>query len=74
MMTPTGSECLSGKNTIKFNALWKTLIVMPGLVPGIHAFAAAAGTRRGRVDGRVKPGHDMLFKALVVKVTFPDRH
>jgi hypothetical protein len=27
--------------------------VMPGLVPGIHAFAA-----RQDVDGRDKPGHD----------------
>src|SRR5205085_2965857 len=29
-------------------------IVMPGLVPGIHAFGAAAQN----VDGRDKPGHD----------------
>jgi hypothetical protein len=28
--------------------------VMPGLVPGIHVFAAA----KKDVDGRVKPGHD----------------
>jgi hypothetical protein len=27
---------------------------MPGLEPGIHAFADAAND----VDGRVKPGHD----------------
>jgi hypothetical protein len=29
-------------------------IVMPGLVPGIHAFRAA----KQDVDGRDKPGHD----------------
>jgi hypothetical protein len=28
--------------------------VMPGLVPGIHAF----GTAEQGVDGRDKPGHD----------------
>ncbi|MGH7091806.1 MAG: hypothetical protein ACREFQ_23200, partial [Stellaceae bacterium] len=36
------------------------LRVMPGLVPGIHAFAVDAGICCGRVDGRVnhrvKPG------------------
>jgi hypothetical protein len=47
---------------------------MPGLVPGIHAFAAAAGIRGGRVDGRDKPGHDVLFKTLVINDIFPDRH
>ena len=30
-------------------------LVMPGLVPGIHVFAAAS---KEDVDGRVKPGHD----------------
>jgi hypothetical protein len=30
--------------------------VMPGLVPGIHVFAARKG-KKG-VDGRDKPGHD----------------
>jgi hypothetical protein len=30
--------------------------VMPGLVPGIHAFLCA----KQDVDGRVKPGHDEL--------------
>jgi hypothetical protein len=29
--------------------------VMPGLVPGIHAFLAE---RKQDVDGRDKPGHD----------------
>ena len=29
------------------------IIVMPGLVPGIHVFTA-----RKDVNGRVKPGHD----------------
>jgi hypothetical protein len=29
--------------------------VMPGLVPGIHVFAA---TKQKNVDGRDKPGHD----------------
>jgi hypothetical protein len=29
------------------------MIVMPGLVPGIHVFAAEED-----VDGRDKPGHD----------------
>jgi hypothetical protein len=33
---------------------------MPGLVPGIHAFATAAGGRFERVDGRDKPGHDVV--------------
>ena len=32
------------------------LHVMPGLVPGIHAFLVA----KQDVDGRVKPGHDKL--------------
>jgi len=31
------------------------LIVMPGLVPGIHVFGM-----RQDVDGRVKPGHDVV--------------
>jgi hypothetical protein len=30
---------------------------MPGLVPGIHAFLAA---RLKGVDGRNKPGHDVV--------------
>jgi hypothetical protein len=30
-------------------------VVMPGLDPGIHVFAAA---RKKDVDGRDKPGHD----------------
>jgi len=30
------------------------MFVMPGLVPGIHAFL---GSKQG-VDGRDKPGHD----------------
>jgi hypothetical protein len=29
-------------------------LVMPGLMPGIHVFAAAS---KEDVDGRVKPGH-----------------
>jgi hypothetical protein len=33
-----------------------SLHVMPGLVPGIHAFLAAQN-KQG-VDGRDKPGHD----------------
>jgi len=34
---------------------WRELsAVMPGLVPGIHAFLAIAQD----MDGRVKPGHD----------------
>jgi hypothetical protein len=44
-----------------FDALWRaskgdgrTSVVMPGLVPGIHAF----GHMRQGVDGRDKPGHD----------------
>ena len=31
---------------------------MPGLVPGIHVFAALARVKD--VDGRDKPGHDRL--------------
>ena len=34
------------------------LFVMPGLVPGIHAFLS-----KQDVDGRDKPGHDGLFLA-----------
>jgi hypothetical protein len=30
------------------------MFVMPGLVPGIHAFLV----EKQRVDGRDKPGHD----------------
>jgi hypothetical protein len=33
---------------------------MPGLAPGIHALAAAAGGGFERVDDRDKPGHDGL--------------
>jgi hypothetical protein len=36
------------------DAVQAKLIVMPGLVPGIHAFYAA----RQDVDGRDKPDHD----------------
>jgi hypothetical protein len=32
------------------------LLVMPGLVSGIHVFLSAAGKQD--VDGRDKPGHD----------------
>ena len=32
---------------------------MPGLVPGIHAFAIASGVYFRHVDGRVKPSHDV---------------
>ena len=34
--------------------------VIPGRVPGIHAFATAS-TRAEGVDGRDKPGHDGAF-------------
>jgi len=34
--------------------------VMPGLVPGIHALASKSG-----VDGRDKPGHDVVGSARV---------
>jgi len=33
-----------------------SLVVMPGLVPGIHVFAQW----KKAVDGRVKPGHDSI--------------
>jgi hypothetical protein len=36
--------------------------VMPGLVPGIHVFAAC---RKEDVDGRVKPGHDGIRLVVV---------
>jgi hypothetical protein len=36
------------------------MIVMPGLVPGIHVFAT---THQEDVDGRDKPGHDEGFRA-----------
>jgi hypothetical protein len=62
----------SGKYAGKINAVRTSSLVMPGprvrasrgprtsLVPGIHAFAAAAGSRFERVDGRDKPGHDVI--------------
>jgi hypothetical protein len=34
--------------------LRQSIAVMPGLVPGIHAF----GLAKQAVDGRDKPGHD----------------
>jgi hypothetical protein len=39
---------------------FERLIVMPGLVPGIHLFAKKLG-----VDGRDKPGHDRKSRAPV---------
>jgi hypothetical protein len=42
------SACFALKASSKF--------VMPGLVPGIHVFGAS---KKG-VDGRDKPGHDVL--------------
>src|SRR3954471_8268599 len=36
------------------------LVVMPGLVPGIHVFPASIE----EVDGRDKPGHHRFFGAL----------
>ena len=33
---------------------WRIVVVMPGLVPGIHVFS---GPHKD-VDGRDKPGHD----------------
>ena len=38
-------------------------LVMPGLVPGIHAFGGASKN----VDGRVKPGHDREPRSRVSK-------
>ncbi len=37
-----------------------SLIVMPGLVPGIHVFYV----EKQDVDGRDKPGHDEIFQTL----------
>jgi hypothetical protein len=37
------------------NATGRSLLVMPGLDPGIHVLPFC---RRKDVDGRVKPGHD----------------
>jgi len=34
--------------------IYRSLLVMPGLVPGIHVLLSSS---KG-VDGRVKPGHD----------------
>jgi hypothetical protein len=34
-------------------------IVMPGLVPGIHAFFGFGGSGIEDVDGRIKSGHDV---------------
>jgi hypothetical protein len=38
--------------------------VMPGLVPGIHAFEAARRRGDKDVDGRDKPGHDDRNRGL----------
>jgi hypothetical protein len=37
-------------------------LVMPGLVPGIHALLSR---RSGGVDGRDKPGHDGALSTLL---------
>jgi hypothetical protein len=37
---------------------------MPGLVPGIHAFATGATVCGKDVDGRAKPGHDEEMNPL----------
>jgi hypothetical protein len=34
---------------------------LPGLVPGIHVFAGADFAAEEDVDGRVKPGHGVLW-------------
>ncbi len=62
--------CVSVSNDMwKVSALRAIILVMPGLVPGIHAYARAAGGDFGRVDAhgsspwaegpRVKPGHNV---------------
>jgi hypothetical protein len=43
------------------------MIVMPGLVPGIHALVAA----KKNVDGRDRPGHDVtsvIYSALLTSL------
>ena len=42
----------------------RSQLVMPGLDPGIHVFLSA-GSKQA-VDGRVKPGHDDLFRVAAV--------
>jgi hypothetical protein len=64
------AQCPSGNDVWKINVAWTFSLVMPGLVPGIHAFATAAGGRFERVDAhgsspwaegpRDEPGHDVL--------------
>jgi hypothetical protein len=39
-----------------FTSVASNTAVMPGLVPGIHAFFRGQG-----MDGRDKPGHDYLI-------------
>jgi|GEM_PF-5552558 hypothetical protein len=53
-------QCRSGTNTGKIDIPPTAPLVMPGLAPGIHAFATAAGGGFERGDGRDKPGHDGL--------------
>ena len=53
-------QCQSGTIAWAINAVRSSPLVMPGPVPGIHAFATAVGDCFERVDGRDKPGHDVL--------------
>ena len=45
----------------------RQFLVMPGVVPGIHAMAA-----RSFVDGRVKPGHDEMRGACDLAIVIAD--
>jgi hypothetical protein len=46
------------------DATGQSLLVMPGLVPGIHVLLFCRGKD---VDGRVKPGHDELINLTRTK-------
>ncbi|SHK06133.1 hypothetical protein SAMN05444159_2312 [Bradyrhizobium lablabi] len=45
-------------------------LVMPGLVPGIHVLQVE---NKKDVDGRDKPGHDVVRKCLDGLAAFPVR-
>jgi hypothetical protein len=47
------------ETAIVADRLDQSIFVMPGLVPGIHAFLQRRWVQQSQdVDGRVKPGHD----------------
>jgi hypothetical protein len=47
-----------------------TILIVPGIDPGIHAPEIASNPGGKHVDGRVKPGHDGLLKYKFRKIIF----